>query len=206
MDKLHLRLLFICISLTCASEISTDLKNVTFMYFDEKNEAFSFKAETNPYELLEHGFNPDLETKIVVHGFFSDCPYFCKGFVEAYDGNTYNVIGKINYNHQTKSNPKVPLLGLDWGPLAAIDNYLTACFNTPRVGYYAGKELVVDILIRALGQNPDKIHVIGHSLGAHVAGHLGRTVQTYLNLKIGRITGLYLQIVITFLKTLSKQD
>ena len=80
---------------------------------------------------------------------------------------------------------------MDWGPLATIDNYFTACFNTPRVGCYAGKELVVDILVRALGQDPDKIHVIGHSLGAHVAGHLGRTVQEYLSLKIGRITGLY---------------
>ena len=107
MDKL--RLLFICFSLAGASEISTDLKDVTFMYFNDKNEAFTFNAETNPNELLEHGFNPDLETKIVVHGFFSDCPYFCKGFVEAYDGNTYNVIGKIHCN-QANSIPKYNLL------------------------------------------------------------------------------------------------
>ena len=98
-----------------------------------------------------------------------------------------------------KTNSTIGDIGLDWGPLAAVDNYITACFNTPRVGYFAGKELVVDVLIRALGQNPNKIHVIGHSLGAHVAGHMGRTVQAYSGQKIDRITGQYLEFFLDYL-------
>ena len=91
----------LCFILTCASsDISTDLKDVTFLYFNAENEALSFKPEVNPNQLLEHGFNPELETKIVVHGFFSNCPDFCPEFVEAYDGKVYNVIGKFENNHQ----------------------------------------------------------------------------------------------------------
>lgn len=39
--------------------------------------------------------------------------------------------------------------------------------------------------------NPEDVHVIGHSLGAHVAGHVGRGFQNITGgVKIGRVTGL----------------
>ena len=31
--------------------------------------------------------------------------------------------------------------------------------------------------ILQLGQNPDQIHAIGHSLGAHLVGRIGRSVE-----------------------------
>lgn len=36
----------------------------------------------------------------------------------------------------------------------------------------------------------DHVHLIGHSLGAHMSGYVGYTLQTAFNLTLGRITGL----------------
>ena len=41
-----------------------------------------------------------------------------------------------------------------------------------------------------LGQTGDQISASGHSLGAHLVGHLGRAVQNAGKGKIARITGL----------------
>ena len=68
--------------------------------------------------------------------------------------------------------------------------YYSAAKNTETVGKFIGKKLVIDILINTLDQNPKKIHAIGHSLGAHVSGHIGREVQNSNNAKIGRVTGM----------------
>ncbi len=44
------------------------------------------------------------------------------------------------------------------------------------------------ILINELGQTGDQIHIIGHSLGAHLAGFIGRTMSKG-NYMISRVTG-----------------
>ena len=38
--------------------------------------------------------------------------------------------------------------------------------------------------------NIDNVHIIGHSLGAHLAGYAGHTLQRDFGLKLGRISGL----------------
>ena len=62
--------------------------------------------------------------------------------------------------------------------------------NSNRVGAHVGSNLVAKILIGQLGQNPDQIHAIGHSLGAHLVGHLGRAVQQEGYGPISRVTPL----------------
>ena len=42
-----------------------------------------------------------------------------------------------------------------------------------------------------LGQSHDLIHASGHSLGAHVVGHIGRAVEKSTGSKIARVTGTY---------------
>ena len=69
--------------------------------------------------------------------------------------------------------------------------YYSAAKNTETVGKFIGQKLVADILISTLNQDPKKIHAIGHSLGAHLSGHIGRKVQNINNAKIGRVTGKY---------------
>ena len=53
-----------------------------------------------------------------------------------------------------------------------------------------GANLTVKILFEELGQNPAQISASGHSLGAHLVGHLGRAVQNAGYGKIARVTGL----------------
>ena len=73
--------------------------------------------------------------------------------------------------------------------------YYSAAKNTETVGKFIGKKLVIDILINTLDQNPKKIHAIGHSLGAHISGHIGREVKKRNNAKIGRVTGRYILVM-----------
>ena len=42
-----------------------------------------------------------------------------------------------------------------------------------------------------LGQSHALIHASGHSLGAHVVGHIGRAVEKSTGSKIARVTGMY---------------
>ena len=40
-----------------------------------------------------------------------------------------------------------------------------------------------------VGVNTKYIHIIGHSLGAHLSGYIGNTLKTRYGLTLGRITG-----------------
>ena len=61
----------------------------------------------------------------------------------------------------------------------------------------AGKEFVVNVLIKKLGQSHNKIHAIGHSLGGHMVGNIGKSTQDNGNYKIARITGKYGTYILT---------
>ncbi|XP_052067286.1 inactive pancreatic lipase-related protein 1-like [Mytilus californianus] len=64
----------------------------------------------------------------------------------------------------------------------AYDNYIQAVANTRVVGAVTAN--LVKLLHDAGGVSYDDVHIVGHSLGAHVAGYVGQRVP------IGRITGL----------------
>ena len=86
----------------------------------------------------------------------------------------------------------VNVIGIDWGKLMShngiIPNYFVAANNAIKVGEYAG-QLLSKMLIQGLGAKPQSFHAIGHSLGAHVVGHFGRTIQSENEAKIFRVTG-----------------
>jgi hypothetical protein len=49
---------------------------------------------------------------------------------------------------------------------------------------------VIDHMVRKHNVSLSDVHVIGHSLGAHAAGHSGMYVRSSQGKKIARITGL----------------
>ena len=50
---------------------------------------------------------------------------------------------------------------------------------------------IILLLVNGIGQSPDQIHAIGHSLGAHLVGHFARTIKNGAR-AIKRTTGIFL--------------
>ncbi|KAL3268959.1 hypothetical protein HHI36_008045 [Cryptolaemus montrouzieri] len=78
------------------------------------------------------------------------------------------------------------MMAVDWGIGARGPQYATAAANTELIGRQTG--ILLQMIIRK-GMDPKNIHLIGFSLGAHVAGSASELLKAsgYL---IGRITGL----------------
>ena len=74
--------------------------------------------------------------------------------------------------------PLVIAVCVDWGPGSAVPNYVRAAANTRLVGRQLAH------LVRNLEVPLDKVHLIGFSLGAHVAGFAGAELGN-----VSRITG-----------------
>ena len=90
------------------------------------------------------------------------------------------VIGSIsNFVEAYFAHPQLHcnVIAVEYTPLATWDNYFIAANNAVRVGYHSGEVIGVDLLMNGLGQTPDQIHAIGHSLGGHVVGHFGRAIK-----------------------------
>ncbi|KAF8791739.1 Pancreatic triacylglycerol lipase-like protein [Argiope bruennichi] len=120
-----------------------------------------------PNDANECVFNVTYETKILVHGYTVQLlpgNYFEQIKNKLLKYNSYNVIivNWTNYN----------------GP-----SYLLAKAEAYLVGINIGT--MINFLVSNKGMNPSNVHIIGHSLGAHVAGVAGKQVPN-----LGRVTGL----------------
>ncbi|XP_072140117.1 pancreatic lipase-related protein 2-like isoform X1 [Dermacentor andersoni] len=81
------------------------------------------------------------------------------------------------------------VLVVDWRRGAAAPVYSVAAANTPAVG--AELSVVLQQLMRGdASLVPGSVHIIGFSLGAHVAGFCGRHFLMHTGKRIGRITAL----------------
>jgi len=132
---------------------------------------------STPYRLLVNdvdnlansGFNPQNPTKILIHGFGNNG----QSAIIIDTKNAYLATG--NYN----------IIGVDWGVLAAAPNYIAAADNARPVGQHIAE--LIDFLVAQTGAKLGDFHLIGHSLGGHVAGFAGSSTTTG---KVARITGL----------------
>ncbi|XP_017058058.1 lipase member H-A isoform X2 [Drosophila ficusphila] len=75
------------------------------------------------------------------------------------------------------------VLVADWGPAANLD-YPTSRLAVKKVARVLAK--LLEEFLQRHGINLEGVHVIGHSLGAHIAGGIGR----HFNGSLGRVTGL----------------
>ncbi|KAJ8935335.1 hypothetical protein NQ318_016628, partial [Aromia moschata] len=146
--------------------ICTDIENsyIVFMTCRAHPEGF---VVTRVDQLPDY-FDKKKKTKFVTHGWMakgtsSVCENIKKGFLKS----------------------DVNVFVMDWSPVAGNILYPVAAGATAKVGKHYGKFL--NRLINDIGVEPKDLHLVGHSLGAHVSGFAGRELRGQ---KAARITGL----------------
>lgn len=113
---------------------------------------------------ISSNFKPTLRTKILIHGFLQNA----------------NRKWVLNMKNEILRAENVNVITVDWRKGSGFP-YLQAVANSQLVG----AELSRLISKLSNGTKSEHFHLIGHSLGAHIAGYTGQRIKN-----IGRITGL----------------
>lgn len=102
----------------------------------------------------------------------------CRLLIRYYEINNVDVffhipeyLSKYNYN----------VFAVDWSILCPGPCYPTAVYNTRHVG-----KCMAQLVNRIRESGADDIHIVGFSLGAHVANYLANNLRPY---KLPRISG-----------------
>lgn len=148
--------------------------NFSFIYFHPLNSQNPNGTYIKPGDietLQASTFDKNKDIKFVTHGFRSSgssdtCQTIKDGFLEKYDANVFVI---------------------NWKELAS-GNYFVVVNYPEKVGDYSAKFL--NFLVEN-GADSKNVHVVGHSLGAHLSGFFGKNMIAN-GRKIARITGNYL--------------
>lgn len=114
--------------------------------------------------------------------------FVCHGYLEAGDRPWIQTMVNALIDQDLHGTASVVVV--DWGHAeASKPPYVKAVANTRLVGAVVAH--IIHLIYEELKmQNLDKVHLIGHSLGSHISGYAGYTLQKDFNLQVGRITGL----------------
>ena len=137
-------------------------------------------------KLTESGFNNDVPTKIFAHGFINN-GYSTPIVLDMRDGILpffYYIFYDLmtNFYLAYLKREDCNFIAVDWGLLAIPPFYIRSATYSTLVGEQTGN--LINFLVEQ-GADLKDFHVIGFSLGAHVAGKAGATVNGVLP----RITG-----------------
>ncbi|GAB1302571.1 Pancreatic lipase-related protein 2 [Apodemus speciosus] len=134
---------------------------------EDINTRFLLYTNENPNTYQASNFQLNRKTRFIIHGFTD------KG-----EGSWLLDICQKMFQVE-----KVNCICVDWMGGSRTE-YTQAAYNTRVVG--AEIAFLVQVLSTEFEYSPENVHLIGHSLGSHVAGEAGRRLEGYL----GRITGL----------------
>ncbi|KAK3909245.1 Pancreatic lipase-related protein 2 [Frankliniella fusca] len=152
-------------------EPCTDSGSIIFYLFSTVDGRPAVLSVEDPQ--LPGNFEPDWPTKVVIHGFAGSVDFnFTASVRQAY-------LLRGGYN----------VLVVDWGRLTQLPCYPSSVINTWQVSKCTAQ------LLGQLGRlhpslRPPHLHVVGFSLGAHIAAYLSAELHSSTGHKIGRITGL----------------
>ncbi|XP_046645359.1 pancreatic lipase-related protein 3-like [Daphnia pulicaria] len=146
-----------------------NITTVVFELFTPFNPTRPQILELDNLELLQKSyFDPSLPTKIFAHG-WNGSPMSAYSTRDA-------------YLYREECN----FIAVDWSVLASgIEYPLIVERDVPRAAIHTGK--FIDFLVENTQTPFSSIHLMGHSLGAHVAGGAGAAVTLG---RVPRITGL----------------
>lgn len=134
--------------------------DVTYQLFTNRSVSGIYITDENVVTL-----NPDIPTKILIHGWLSnETTYWYAPYRdECFKKGDYNVIY------------------IDWSKAGSKDFYISAA-NTKPIGKFIG-DFITKTKLRL-----NNVHIIGHSLGSHVAGFVGKRIFETTGAKVSRIT------------------
>ncbi|XP_062959081.1 pancreatic triacylglycerol lipase-like isoform X2 [Cynocephalus volans] len=141
--------------------------NTRFLLYTNENPDSYQELAADSSTISRSNFKTDRKTRFIIHGFLSSgeggwLANLCENILQV---ETVNCIC------------------VDWEG-GSRTTYSKATQNVRIVG--AEVAYLVEFLQSSFGYSPSNVHLIGHSLGSHVAGEAGRRT----NGAIGRITGL----------------
>ncbi|XP_045485484.1 phospholipase A1 VesT1.02-like [Pieris rapae] len=149
------------------------------LWYYESEDYHTITPLKSPLGLLDTPFNVNIRTVIFAFGY--------NGKVNGKE--TLAVLDA--YMEYKKDNP-TNFIVLDWEKEASSNNtgsiikYPTGIHNAKKIGCLLGDALVE---LSEHGLDLDNVHLIGHSLGAHLVGHAGKRTQQK-GTQLLRITGL----------------
>ncbi|XP_055844343.1 phospholipase A1-like [Episyrphus balteatus] len=114
----------------------------------------------NETSLSESNFNSNDETRFIIHGWQNDFT------------SDVNVEVRSALLDVMDCN----VISVDWSQKAISINYMKSKHNVPKVGEKVAE--MIDFLANEGQMSLDKLRLIGHSLGAHVAGFAGKHVTS----------------------------
>ncbi|XP_066909380.1 pancreatic triacylglycerol lipase [Halyomorpha halys] len=137
------------------------------METDRRTQVIEELKPGNFQSVIYSSFDSSKKTKVIIHGWLTaGNNFFSWQMKNAYlDTHDFNVIS------------------VDWSAYSQ-NLYTVARWSIHAIGPYVSKML--DFLVVEFGVSPADIHIIGHSLGAHIAGLAGE----HMSGNISRITGL----------------
>ncbi|XP_042545378.1 pancreatic triacylglycerol lipase [Dipodomys spectabilis] len=141
--------------------------NTRFLLYTNENQNNYQRVTADTSSIRSSNFNTNRKTRFIIHG-----------FIDKGEENWLSDMCKNMFKVES-----VNCICVDWKG-GSRTGYTQASQNTRVVG--AEIAYFVDVLKNELGYSPSNVHLIGHSLGSHIAGEAGRRT----NGAIGRITGL----------------
>lgn len=152
--------------------------DVTFNLFTQRNlyRPTELKYNTDVDQILAAGYDGAKKTKILIHG-----------YRDSYDDMAW--MGNIKDFILEQGFAKYNVIGVDWRRGANVNNYLQAVANTRVVGAMVA-HLIQRLVNATEGNNYNKFHLIGHSLGAQTSGFAGARIKLLTNKTIARISAL----------------
>ncbi|GBO18622.1 hypothetical protein AVEN_53985-1, partial [Araneus ventricosus] len=140
--------------------------SIQYSLFTRSNPRDACFIEPTSEEFDHCPFDPNLETKILIHGFIVTVETY-KSFVLIKDALLKNGSYNVIYVHWNRYNGHP---------------YPQAVKNTVPVGKKIAE--FIKFIKKHTGAKYSSFHLIGHSLGAHISGIVGKNVCN-----LGRITG-----------------
>lgn len=140
-------------------EITED--QVSFYVYNKNNEnstAILLSQSETITSLTD--FDISLPTVVLVHGWHA----------------TYNTSFPLEAGRKYMSLSNANVISVNWDETAQLD-YLEAYAAVSNIGKYLG-QLLQDISA-TYDYSLDKVTLVGHSLGAHIAGFAGNVIQKY---------------------------